>query len=336
MPSARPDLPAASRFGLCSFSCIHRWNALRASQPGAGFHDTAGFYDYARSLGAGGIQSGLRPLGTDHARALRTRLEATGGTFEAEIRLPRTEDETAAFEHELRLARDAGASVVRTYLHAGRRYESFADAGDFHAYRLDCAQRLRWAEPILRRHRMRLGVENHKDFTVAEQLDLLRPLDPEWVGIAVDLGNNLALLEDPATVVAALAPHAVTVHLKDMAVAPHPDGFLLAEVPLGTGCLDLHHLIDLVRRARPEVVFHLEMATRDPLLVPCLRPSYWTTFPARDDAALERTLAFVRTHPPRAPLPSIAGLAPAAVLAAEEAHNRTCLAWMQRTFRAAD
>ena len=45
------------------------------------------------------------------------------------------------------------------------------------------------------------------------------------------------------------------------------------------------------------------MITRDPLSVPCITDRYWATFadlPARE---LARTLALVRAHPPREPLP---------------------------------
>ena len=72
----------------------------------------------------------------------------------------------------------------------------------------------------------------------------------------------------------------MSVHLKDMAVQPDADGFLLSEVPLGTGMLDLPPASSpRCARRNPAIVFNLEMATRDPLKIPCLTDGYWVTFP---------------------------------------------------------
>ncbi len=49
------------------------------------------------------------------------------------------------------------------------------------------------------------------------------------VGVCLDTGNNIALLEDPDVTVETLAPLAVSVHLKDMAVAEYADGW----IPIG-------------------------------------------------------------------------------------------------------
>ena len=72
---------------------------------------------------------------------------------------------------------------------------------------------------------------------------------------------------------------AFTTHFKDMGVEEYREGFLLSEVPLGTGVLDLPRVIRTLRAAHPEIRFNLEMITRDPLEVPCLAVVYWATFP---------------------------------------------------------
>ena len=65
-----------------------------------------------------------------------------------------------------------------------------------------------------------------------------------------------------------------------MGVEEYRDGFLLSEVPLGAGVLDLApRRQGSLRTARPEIRLNLEMITRDPLKVPCLSDGYWTTFP---------------------------------------------------------
>ena len=50
-----------------------------------------------------------------------------------------------------------------------------------------------------------------------------------------------------------------------MGVEPYADGFLLSEVTIGAGYVNLKRAIELVRRHRPATKFTLEMITRDPL-----------------------------------------------------------------------
>ena len=87
--------------------------------------------------------------------------------------------------------------------------------------------------------------------------------------MTLDTGNNLTVLDDPIETVEKLAPYTFNVHFKDMAVE-ETARVPLSEVPLGEGMLDMPRIVDIIRRARPEVQFSLEMITRDPLEVPCL------------------------------------------------------------------
>jgi len=184
---------------------------------------------------------------------------------------------------------------------------------------------LELAEPVVKKHGLRLAIENHKDHTAVEQMEMLKKLGSEWVGVCVDTGNNLALLEDPMETVKTLAPLAWSVHLKDMSVEPYEDGFLLSEVTLGTGFLDLPAIVGALRAARPGITFNLEMATRDPLRVPCLKPEFLATFPGKPD--VDGAMARVRKNPPKAALPRIAGKTLDEQLAFEEENNKKCFVW---------
>jgi sugar phosphate isomerase/epimerase len=96
--------------------------------------------------------------------------------------------------------------------------------------------------------------------------------------------------------VTALAPWAHAVHLKDQAVEEYADGFLLGDIPLGQGALDLAAMVDVLRAAKPGMRFTLELITRDPLRVPCNTEGYWATFPDVPRGDLDRTMEFVREH----------------------------------------
>jgi len=206
----------------------------------------------------------------------------------------------------------------------GRRYEQFRRAEDFRRARAQAEQSVKLADPIIAKNDLLLAIENHKDYRAGELMDLFQRLGSRHVGACVDTGNSIALLEEPLEVVRTLAPRAFTVHLKDMAVAEYDEGFLLAEVPLGEGILDLPKMIALLREARPEIRFNLEMITRDPLRVPCLTEQYWATATAsgRD---LARALTMVRKHKQK--LPRIRDKNKKEQIAVEEENVRKSLAY---------
>ena len=138
------------------------------------------------------------------------------------------------------------------------------------------------------------------------------------MGACLDTGNNISLLDDPMELVEKIAPYVVSTHLKDMAVDEYPKGFLLSEMVMGTGMLDVVKIASIIRKARPKTKLTLEMITRDPLEVPCLTDKYWATFPDRNGLAMARTLSMVRANKPTKPLPRTTGLDKDAQLRVEE------------------
>jgi len=216
---------------------------------------------------------------------------------------------------------------------SGRRYATFTTPGEWTAFSSHWAHVLPRIKPSIERHRLQLGIENHKDWTASELARLLERLDSPFIGACVDFGNNIAFLEDPMHLVSALAPWAVTTHLKDMAVRRSEAGFELSEVPLGSGLLPLAAMIETLRRAKPDLHFCLEMITRDPLSVPCREDRYWATFGGRDEA---RLAAFERTVLTRAweePLPRISGLSPEEQVAAEDENVRRSATYARDVLR---
>lgn len=286
-----------NRLGIVQYSYALRLSADRAAGK-VGFSDPLAFLEHCHELGAGGVQIGLGTRDKDYLTRLRKKVEAYDMNLEGTTRLPKDRADTERFVSEVRCTREAGVKVLRTVLLNGRRYEQFTRAEDFRRAREQAEQSVKLAEPIVAKNDLLLAIENHKDYRAGELMDLLQRLDSRHVGVCVDTGNSIALLEDPMEVVRTLAPRAFTVHLKDMAVAEYEEGFLLAEVALGEGFLDLPKMIAHFRRTRPEIRFNLEMITRDPLRVPCLTEQYWATASAsgRD---LARTLTMIRKHKPK-------------------------------------
>src|SRR6185312_1901777 len=285
---------------------------------GERFSDPIRFLEHARSLGARGVQVGLGIRDEAGARALRERAEAASMYLEAIIALPRNEADIDRFEAEVRTARQAGATVVRTVMLSGRRYETFSTLDAFRKFAATSENSLKLAAPIVARQGILLAVENHKDWRADELLAILKRAGNDHVGVCLDTGNSIALLEDPMDVIEALAPRSFTTHFKDMGLDEYHDGYLLAEVPLGTGIHDLTRAMRILRAARPEIRFNVEMITRDPLRVPCLAPRYWATFPDLPGRHLARTLSLVRDRRPSRPLPRISQLPRPGQLQAED------------------
>lgn len=313
--------------GVCKDSYGIAWGAARSNPPGAPFHDAIGFLEYCHRLGAGGIQIGLGAAGSEDAARLRAKAEAWRMFVEVQVGLPRKPADVPRFEAEVRAARQAGAEVVRGVAPGGRRYEAFDSAEALRRFVAQARECLALAEPVLKKHRVRLALENHKDWRVGELLDVLKRLGSPQVGVCVDTGNSIALMEDPMSVVVAYAPWAVSVHLKDMAVAECEAGFLLSEVPLGEGFLDLPKMVGALRRAVPKIRFSLEMITRDPLQVPCLSAKYWATMEDVPASRFAQGLAMIRASAAKKPLPRVAGLSLQEKLHAEDQNVRKSLAY---------
>jgi sugar phosphate isomerase/epimerase len=283
--------------------------------------DTLEFLEYCHALGAGGIQAPLSSLEPSYVARLRRRLEELGMYFEAMVNLPR--EDPAVFERTASAAKEAGALALRTTAPGPRRYEAFESREAWEATAARARAGLRTAVPIVEALRIPLAIENHRDWTLEEFVSLLREYSSEFVGVCLDTGNNIALLDDPTEVVKRLAPYAVSTHIKDMGVEEYEDGFHLVELPLGEGALDVAAMVRTIRQARPAVKLTLEMITRDPTPVPCLVQKYWAAMPQRDARDLARALAWVRRKQQKLPRPG--GLSAAALLRLEEDNVKQCL-----------
>jgi len=289
--------------------------------------DPLDFVAAAAQFGAAGVQTGLGVRDADYLSRLRTALEKHQMYFEGTVALPKGAADVARFDDEMRVAREAGAQCIRTVCMNGRRYETYASAEEFRQFAEQSWKSLQLAEPVARRHKLRLAVENHKDWRIDEMLGWLKRLESEHVGVCLDTGNSIALLEEPHAVIEAYAPWTFTTHFKDMGVVECDDGFLLSEVPLGRGFLDLRRALETLRKSRSDVPLNLEMITRDPLRIPCLSQKYWATMNAVPGSVLADALSMVRGHKSPTPLPTVSQLGHRAQLDVEAANVTASLTY---------
>ena len=163
-----------------------------------------------------------------------------------------------------------------------------------------------------------VAIENHIDLTADELVEIVTTIDSPWLGVCLDTGNNLRMLEDPMVAAQKLAPFARATHIKDLAArSGDPKEFSFwPSVPLGTGLIDIPTILGYLRDARYDGLLALE--------IDYLHPRYPDTEAAIRDsldylrALLQRTIGEVsgNTHSSAAgisskySLPAAAGPAP--------------------------
>jgi sugar phosphate isomerase/epimerase len=313
-----PDFLKSTRMGIVVHSYASRWNSKVDSKKFPGFMNAIDLIEHCAQIQAGGVQVGVNNWSQDFAKKVRDRREKLGLYLEGSIGLPKKSDDVATFEKEVISAREAGATVLRTVCLGGRRYETFDSLAAFKEFKMNSIATLQRAEPIVRKHKMKLAIENHKDWRADELAAIIKQLNSEWMGVTVDFGNSIALMEDPMEVLKTLVPFVFSTHVKDMGVEEYENGFLLSEVPLGNGYLDLPAMVNLCRQHNPDVTFSLEMITRDPLEIPCLTPNYWNTFENIPAPELASRLKMIRKNKYKSTLPRVSQLTGEERLSAEE------------------
>lgn len=319
-----------SQLGLVAYCCRIRQETMKRQKPPVDLYAPLMFLQHCQAVGAGGMQVALGNLDEAGTRELRDAAERMGLFIEAIISVPQNESDLDRFAAQMKTAVAVNAQAVRTTIIPGRRYEFFDSLEMFREYEAHGKRALERAAPIAEKLRLPLAVENHKDHRNAERVALFEHISSEYVGACLDTGNSVALLEEAVETAQALAPWTHAVHLKDQAVQPYDQGFLLADIPLGEGALNLKKIVDVIRAAKPKMRFCLELITRDPLRVPALTEKYWRTFPDLPARDLARTLRVVYENASER-LQYVSRLSPDAQLTLEDANVAASLQYAHKT-----
>ena len=128
-----------------------------------------------------------------------------------------------------------------------------------------------------------LAIENHIDMLADELVELVTTIDSPWLGVCLDTGNNLRILEDPMVAARKLVPYARATHIKDVtARSGDPREFSFwPSVPLGRGLIDIAAIVGWLDDAGYSGLLALE--------IDYLHPDY------RDiDAAIAESLDYLR------------------------------------------
>jgi sugar phosphate isomerase/epimerase len=289
--------------------------------------------EHCHQLGLGGVQTSLGAIDLDTAKALRKRVEGYGMRLVLAVpQLASSEDQLFRFDNAVKVCKATGAYCLHAVM-TQRRWEQFDSIEAFQRDFARTKSTIGLSEPMLAKNKIKLAIENHTGWSAAEQAEWMKDLDSEWVGVCFDFGNNIALGEDPMDTVRTLAPYTLMSHIKDVAVDSYAEGFLLSEVPLSEGILNLKEMSRILREKDPNTPFYSETITGDPLKVPVLTDKYWATFDKSSrpsPGGQPKILDIVRKNPPKKPLPQITGLSPEAAVKLEDDNNLKCIEYARQ------
>ena len=108
-----------------------------------------------------------------------------------------------------------------------------------------------------------LAIENHQDLTSAQLLDVIKQVGSPHLGICLDTGNALGVMEDPLAAAEALAPVAYSTHIKEYMIHIKDKGYVFWGVPTGDGSCMVREQLEILFEKGPwkkEVPLNLEAA----------------------------------------------------------------------------
>jgi sugar phosphate isomerase/epimerase len=212
----------------------------------------------AAALGLDVIQTPLRNWDDAYLKFFRDIAGEQGIELEAGIgpdfvsRSPLSAEELAPLIATIRAARLMEMRILRVagaYTRNGRFFPPAVTEQLGHY-----ATNLRALAPHAEDAGILLAVENHCDFRGVEIAQIIEQTHSPAVRAALDTGNGFITYNDPLDDARALAPYAVTTHLKDMRVetsGEHPPWPIYGAL-LGQGHVDLDAAVHLLATQSPD------------------------------------------------------------------------------------
>ena len=120
---------------------------------------------------------------------------------------------------------------------------------------------------------MKLAVENHGgDLQAREMKMMVESVGTDVMGVCLDSGNPVWMLEDPHMTLETLIPYAETSHVRDSAVWKVPEGIAVRWVNMGDGNVDIDGWIQTFMKAKPGLPIIFEnLVSANPQNPPDLR-----------------------------------------------------------------
>lgn len=108
---------------------------------------------------------------------------------------------------------------------------------------------LKEAVVVAKEYDVKLAVENHIDYTADECVELLDRVDSPYLGLNLDTGNFLRLLDDPVDGAKKLADRVYATHIKDLKPVKGVNAaewYFFSSAPVGDGLVDNQKLAQIL------------------------------------------------------------------------------------------
>jgi 3-oxoisoapionate decarboxylase len=134
-------------------------------------------------------------------------------------------------------------------------------------------RRLKIFLPLAVSRGLTVAVENHQDVTSDDLIELYEKTgESDAYGICLDMGNALAVGEDPLCFAQKLSRWVRHAHCKDYTIHFAPNGYRLVRVAAGEGVVPFP---DIIAHLPEDVSLGCEIAAQMTRTIPFLEPTWW-------------------------------------------------------------
>jgi sugar phosphate isomerase/epimerase len=157
-------------------------------------------------------------------------------------------DEYESMVDQIKNARLIGADVMRVVA------SSLMFRFEPHGPQIDIlVEWFKEAVKVAEEYDVKLAVENHLDYTSDECVDFLERVDSPYLGLNLDTGNFLRLLDDPVEGTRKLADKVLATHIKDLKPVKGlnaTEWYFFSATPVGDGLVDNQQIAQLLYDAK--------------------------------------------------------------------------------------
>ena len=152
---------------------------------------------------------------------------------------------------------------------------------------------------------VKLAVENHGgDLQAREMKGLIEAVGSDVMGVCLDSGNPVWMLEDPHMTLEMLIPYAETCHVRDSAVWKVPEGIAVRWVNMGEGNVDIDGWIKKFIQAKPGMPIIFEnLVSGAPRVHHIYDQAFWANWSKMPASEFSRFLAIADRGTPRPAAP---------------------------------
>jgi 3-oxoisoapionate decarboxylase len=152
---------------------------------------------------------------------------------------------------------------------------------------------------------VKLAVENHGgDLQAREMKMMIEAVGPDVMGVCLDSGNPVWMLEDPHMTLETLIPYAATCHVRDSAVWKVPEGIAVRWVNMGDGNVDIDGWIKKFIQAKPGMPIIFEnLVSGNPRVHAIYDPKFWDNWRKMPASEFSRFVAIADNGRPKPAVP---------------------------------